>query len=267
MNSEFRWHSITLHLEIEMAKTTSIGWTDHTWNPWLGCHKVSEECRYCYISGIIGRMGKKPFGGPMRTKNWRAPLSWDTAAAKEGVRRRVFTCSISDFFHDGADDWRPEAWRVIQDCQTLDWLVLTKRPELILDRLPADWGEGYANVWLGVTAGCTDSLWRLDHLREIPAKLKFVSVEPLLERLDFRPYMGWLDWVITGCERAHKGKRRLMDMDWVREIDIHCREAGVAHYFKQHYIDNRGNPVYDGLLDGKVRQAWPEIKRSQSNGT
>lgn len=248
-----------------MAKQTGIGWTDHTWNPWMGCHKVSEECRHCYISGIIGRMGRIPFNGPMRTRNWRAPFAWNRSAERDGVRRRVFTCSISDFFHHGADEWRPEAWSVVKDCQHLDWLILTKRPELVLDRLPPDWGDGYQNVWLGVTAGCAASLWRLEHLEAIPARTKFVSAEPLLEPLNLAPYLHWLDWVITGCERARKDKRRLMQMEWVSDIDRQCREAGVAHYFKQAYVNNKGTPCESPLLHGHLRQEWPDTDRHSSS--
>jgi protein gp37 len=91
---------------------------------------------------------------------------------------------MSDFFHPAADAWRRDAWRVIKDCDWLDWLVLTKRPELIEERLPDDWSDGYQNVWLGVTAGCRASLHRVETLVEIPAALRFVSAEPLLESID-----------------------------------------------------------------------------------
>ncbi len=241
-----------------MARNSSIGWTDCSWNPWWGCNKVSPECIECYIAGIMKRGGYEPFNGPMRTKTWADPERWDRAAFRAGERHRVFTCSMSDFFHPGADEWRPEAWEIIKKCTNLDWLILTKRPELAIDRLPADWGEGYPNVWMGVTCGCTKSLDRMDHLHVIPAAIKFVSAEPLLERMDFRPYLSWLDWIITGCERAAKEKRRIMDIDWVRDINAQCKDANVAHFFKQAYLDERGVPCEEPLLDGKVVQEFPE---------
>src|SRR5262245_31242062 len=150
-------------------------------------------CRFCYIGPIMKRGGYEPFNGPMQTKNWANPARWDRMAAVAGERHRVFTCSMSDFFHEGADDWRAEAWEIIRDCKNLDWLILTKRPELILERLPADWGAGYPNVWLGVSCGCAEAMPFLDQLRDIPAAVKFVSAEPLLERMDFRPHLAWLD--------------------------------------------------------------------------
>jgi protein gp37 len=240
-----------------MAENSSIGWTHHTMNFWWGCHKVTRECRHCYIGPIMKRGGRVPFGGPKRTGDWSHPARWDARAGAAGVRERVFTCSMSDFFHPGADAWRAEAWEVIKACRNLDWLVLTKRPELATARLPADWGKGYPNVWLGVTCGCGESLYRLDHLRELPAVLKFVSAEPLLERLDFRPHLAWLDWVITGCERAAKGERAVMDLDWVRDIDRQCAEAGKRHFFKQAYADERGVPCEEPRLDGRVVQQVP----------
>lgn len=242
-----------------MGKTTGIGWTDHTFNFAWGCSRVSAECLHCYIEGIMKRAGREPFGGPIRTKNWSGPRSWNREAKADGVRRRVFTCSMSDFFHVGMDPWRDEAWELIRECDQLDWLVLTKRSERIPDCLPPDWGEGYDNVWLGVTCGCKYSYYRLPHLESVPARVKFISAEPLLERLDFRPYLHFIDWVITACEQAGKTKRRLMDIDWVRDIDRQCRESCTAHYFKQYYRNNRGVPVTDGLLDGNVRHEFPTI--------
>ncbi len=243
-----------------MAENSKIGWTDHTHNFWWGCHKVSEECRYCYISGIMRRGGHEPFAGPMRTVNWSNPRKWNRQAEANGARLRIFTCSMSDFFHPEADEWRPDAWRVIKACDWLDWLILTKRPELIEERLPDDWGDGYPNVWLGVTAGCKASLSRVEKLVEIPAILRFVSAEPLLESVDFSPYLQSIDWVITGCERAKKGNRRLMNLDWVREIDGQCRSAGIAHFFKQYYCCDEGVPCEDGMLDGIARQEWPRTR-------
>jgi protein gp37 len=203
------------------------------------------------------RAGREPFKGPMRTKHWDNPPRWNREASKAGRRARVFTCSMSDFFHEGADQWRDDAWKLIAECEHLDWLVLTKRAERIPDCLPKDWGLGYPNVWLGVTAGCRNSLDRVKILTSIPAIVRFISAEPLLERLDLRPYLASIDWVITGCERAAKGQRRVMDIEWVRDIDEQCRAAGVAHFFKQYYINDSGVPCEDGMLDDVQRQDWP----------
>lgn len=240
-----------------MAENSKIGWTDHTHNFWWGCNKVSEECRHCYIAPIMRRGGFEPFNGPMRTKNWAAPFKWNRHAEGLAERPRIFTCSMSDFFHPGADKWRSEAWEVISECRNLNWLILTKRPELIEDRLPSDWGLGYSNVWLGVTVGCRKSLRRARILRQIPAAIRFISAEPLLEELDLSPYLSNFHWVITGCERAKKGERRIMSLDWVRDVDQQCKAARIPHFFKQYYLNDEGVPREDGRLDNRVIQEWP----------
>lgn len=235
---------------------TKIGWTHHTWNPWWGCDKVSEACRHCYIGQIMRRSGNEPFQGPGKTKTtWRNPFTWNREAIENQERYRVFTCSMSDFFHPGADAWRPEAWKIIKSCQNLDWLVLTKRPELIHDRLPADWGKGYPNVWLGATVENQDYVQRIDLLTKIPAAVRFVSAEPLLGPVKFGRRLRKIDWVITGCEKAAKAKRREMQMDWVRSIRDQCDIVGTALFHKQYYSGTQ--IVLDGVIDGEVRQSWP----------
>jgi len=238
-----------------MAENSGITWTDHTMNFWWGCHKVSSECAHCYIDGLMRLAGKEPFKGPIRTVDWSKPAKWQRRAEESGQRPRIFTCSMSDFFHPGADEWRHEAWDIIRRCTNLNWLVLTKRPELIADRLPDDWGHGYPNVWLGTTCGVQSSLARVEILKTIPASVRFVSAEPLLEAVDFTPYLDGIHWIITGCEQAGIDKRRPMDLDWVRDIDRQCKAAGVAHFFKQRYDGKK--IVFDNVIDGVVKREWP----------
>lgn len=169
-----------------MAELSLISWCHHTLNFWMGCDKVAPECAKCYIDRVIGRMDheKYPqaFGRLYKTKKWSDALRWQNwCTAHDNVYLRVFTLSLSDFFHAGADPWRPDAWKIIKDCPNLIFLVLSKRPELIERRLPADWGEGYPNVWLGVSTGCRMTLNKMDTLRRIPCALRFLSAEPLLE--------------------------------------------------------------------------------------
>lgn len=237
-------------------ENSKIGWTHHTWNPWRGCNKVSEACRHCYIGPIMRRSGSEPFHGPMKTKTtWRAPFSLNRKATENQERYRVFTCSMSDFFHPGADQWRSDAWEVIKACQNLDWLILTKRPELIRDRLPADWGNGYPNVWLGVTVENQDYFHRIDVLDKVPAAVRFVSAEPLIGPVKFGRRLRKIEWVITGCEKAAKSKRREMQMDWVRSIRDQCDATGTTLFHKQHYSGTQ--IVHDGVIDGETRQSWP----------
>lgn len=234
---------------------SKIGWTDHTWNPWQGCTKVSEACRHCYIARWLRLHGLEPFDGPIRTKEgtWRAPSKWTRAASRDGSRLRIFTCSLSDFFHADADAWRAEAWEIIKECKHLDWLVLTKRPELINDRLPNDWGQSYPNVWLGVTVENQQQIGRIDILSKMPSAIRFVSAEPLLGPVRLGRRIRHLDWMITGCEQAVKDKQRTMDPNWVRSIKNECDAAGVALFHKQYYDGTR--LTYDGQIDSEVRQS------------
>jgi len=239
-------------------ENSKIGWTDHTWNPWWGCNKVSAACEHCYIGPIMEYSGNEPFQGPMRTSpnSWKKPTCWNRAAGRDNRRLRVFTCSMSDFFHARADRWRREAWEVMRACDRIDWLILTKRPQRIASHLPDDWNGGYRNVWLGVTVESSKYLDRVDLLLDIPATIHFVSAEPLLGAIDFQPYLPRIDWIITGCEKAGVGKRRPINLDWVRSIRDQCAAAGVPHFFKQYYVGNQVQA--DGLLDGEVCQEWPQ---------
>lgn len=151
--------------------------------------------------------------------------------------------------------WRDEAWKLIHACEQLDWLVLTKRPELIADRLPSDWGTGYPNVWLGTTVEDQSQIQRLEQLIRVPAAIRFVSAEPLLGPVRFGRLIRKVDWVITGCENAAEGKRREMSPNGVRSIRNECDAAGVALFHKQYYAGSK--LVFDGRIDGEVRQSWP----------
>ena len=142
-----------------MGETTEISWTDHTFNPWLGCTKVSAGCTHCYAESLVNRYGWAKWGpGQARKRtsaaNWRKPLAWNRAAEKAGVRRRVFCASLADVFdHEAPAGARADLWDLIRKCPALDWQLLTKRPENIEQYLPADWEHyhGWPNVWLGTT--------------------------------------------------------------------------------------------------------------------
>ena len=132
-----------------MGASTAIEWTQSTWNPWRGCAKVSPGCASCYMYRDQLRYGRDP-QEVVRTKpsTFDAPLRWRNSA-EASSSPLVFTCSWSDWFHPSADPWRDDAWSIVKQCPTLTFQILTKRPELIRERLPADWGpDGYSNVWL-----------------------------------------------------------------------------------------------------------------------
>jgi protein gp37 len=190
----------------------------------------------------------------VRTKTWDQPLRWQKEAAAAGRTERVFTCSWSDWFHADADQWRDEAWALIKKTPNLQYQILTKRPERIRDHLPADWGKGYPNVWLGVSVEDRRfGLPRIDVLRTIPATIRFLSVEPLLEDLGTVNLDG-IDWVIVGGESGPGW--RPMDHAWARSLRDQCKAAGVPFFFKQssNRFTERGIE-----LDGEVIREYPEL--------
>lgn len=223
-----------------MGDLTGIQWTQKTWNPWQGCTKVSPGCAHCYMYRDKTRYGQDP-ATVIRSApaTFYAPCKWKDPAL-------VFTCSWSDWFHETADPWRLEAWAIIRQTPHLTYQILTKRPERIADCLPTDWGDGYPNVWLGTSVENQRWTTRIDTLLSVPARVRFLSCEPLLGPIDLDPWLweeagpGWagsnpadpgLDWVIVGGESGPQARR--MDADWARSLVDHCREAGVAVFVKQ----------------------------------
>src|SRR3990167_4980051 len=161
-----------------MGYTTGVQWTDHTHNFWYGCKKVSAGCKFCYAELEMTRYGRE-FRIVARAKGFGKPLSWKEPA-------KVFVNSWSDFFIEEADEWRAEAWEVIRRTPHLIYQILTKRPENIAARLPADWGNGWPNVWLGISAEDQKNAdKRIPVLLNVMARVRFISAEPLLGPIDF----------------------------------------------------------------------------------
>lgn len=223
-----------------MAQGSSIEWTDHTFNPWWGCTKVSSACDHCYAETWAKRMGFDIWthGKPRRFLSdsyWRQPYRWNAQAARDGRRAKVFCASMADVFEwkRGLSPWRNRLWRVIADTPELDWLLLTKRPHLV--RRLAPWGNQWPeNVWIGATT--EDQRWadaRLDHLSAIPAAVRFVSCEPLLGSLDLNPWLAdeALHWVIAGGESGPHA--RPSDPVWFFNLLKQCQRHGIPFHFKQ----------------------------------
>lgn len=253
-----------------MSAKTSIEWCDHTFNPWIGCQKVSPGCRNCYAEvdtfPRVQRHRGRELWGPEASRHrtaysyWRAPLKWNAHAANAGVRRRVFCASMADVFEDRREltEWRRELWNLITRTPALDWLLLTKRPEnfgrflpwmpcedgLVCKRMDGivcpedscDLGDGVAatqpwpHVTLGVSVESRDQLHRIDLLRQTPAFRRFVSLEPLLEDLGDID-LGGINQAILGGESGRNARR--CDVSWIRSGVGQCRAQGVAAFVKQ----------------------------------
>jgi protein gp37 len=220
-----------------MAKDSRIEWTHHTFNPWWGCVKVSPACANCYAETWAHRLGAKLWGrtAPRRfftDDHWKHPFRWNAEAKRDGERRRVFCASMADVFEVRAElnSWRARLWPLIEQTQWLDWLLLTKRPKNVARMTPwgAHWPE---NVWLGTTAeNQKHADLRIPELLELPARIHFISSEPLLGSLSIAKWKG-IDWLIAGGESGHHA--RPTDPEWVRSLRDECRDSGVAFHFKQ----------------------------------
>jgi len=237
-----------------MGITTAISWTERTWNPWIGCTKVSRGCRNCYMFREQTRWGADPTIIRRSKTTFDAPLKWRD-------RARVFTCSWSDFFHDRVPiDWLDGAWSIIRRTPHLTYQILTKRPENIRDRLPADWGAGYQNVWLGVTVEDDNNVWRMDSLAVIPAACRFVSYEPALGPLPptfVSTYSPRLRWLIAGGESGPHA--RLPIESWISNALDQCRKSAIPFFFKQWGGTKKIDGVWGGdKLLGSVHQDFPK---------
>jgi protein gp37 len=253
-----------------MSKDSKIQWTDHTWNIARGCTKVDEDCKYCYMYRDANRYGYDAKTVERTKTVFRFPLT-----VKEPSR--IFTSSLTDVFHPAIDSFRDEMWEIIRKCPQHTFQILTKRPERIAEHLPADWGDGWDNVWLGTSVGSSKSLHRIVTLSQIRAKVKFLSLEPLHERIDlndaviYRRYPRWphqelwfkvlpaFHWVIVGGESGNesgKYRYRPCEFEWIEKIVNDCKEAGVPVFVKQMgaYLAKR-----HGLGDrhGTLMEHWP----------
>lgn len=255
-----------------MAAKTNIGWACRpgtigaTWNAWRGCKKKSPGCAKCYMYREYQR--RPAWGDPREVVRSRTtfedPLHW-----KEP--HTIFTCSLSDWNNPEADLWRPAAWDIVRRTPQHTYLILTKLPERWQDEraltLPKDWGEGWPNVWLGTSAENQEYAdWRIPILLSLPARVHFVSAEPLLGPIHME--RGWLmpdpdnqgarvDWVITGGESDFQAPRPC-NLAWVRDMRDQCLAAGIPFFHKQNGGSRRIDGVWGGrILDGRTWNEFP----------
>jgi protein gp37 len=219
---------------------TKIEWCDYTFNPWWGCTKVSPACDHCYAEALAKRYGEKNLWGVKAArrffglKHWAEPLKWDMKARKEGKRFRVFCASMADVFdnHPDVGQAREMLWELIKKTPRLDWLVLTKRIGNTVHMLPEDWGQGYPNVWLGISVVNQEEADRdIPKLIHTPAEVRFLSCEPLLGPIDFSFHPHNIDWCIVGGESGSDA--RPMYAAWALDIHDFCALNQIAFFMKQ----------------------------------
>jgi protein gp37 len=244
----------------------------------MGCTKVSPACDHCYAEALGKRTGRVQWGddAPRVVTSdayWRNPIKWNATAEAHGVRHRVFCASLADVFEARAElvEPRERLFDLIARTSSLDWLLLTKRPQHVIDMVPDEWlreGERDAgwwpsNVWIGTTVedqARADE--RIPTLCRIPAAVRFLSIEPQLERIDLTPWMRpfdsdrfepWLHWVIVGGESG-PGHRPL-NLDHARDVRDQCQQYGVPFFFKQ--VGGQFPHSGGDQLDGITYKAFP----------
>lgn len=262
-----------------MGENSSIEWTHHTFSPWWGCAKVSPACDHCYAERWARRVWPKLKLWDANSSRlafskdtWNNPFKWNRRAAKTGIRERVFCASMSDVFdnHDAVTDERERLWEVIRKTPGLDWLLLTKRIGNVPRMLPKSWGDGWPNVWLGISVCNQEEADRdIPKLLALPARARFLSCEPLLGPISFvgkwihhpdpavhANMLERLDWIIVGGESGHDA--RPMHPEWARSLRDQCVAVGVPYFFKQWGewwpISQMPHGVSDSYFDPKYGQ-------------
>jgi protein gp37 len=262
-----------------VGEVTNIGWVDggSTFNMAIGCSKISPGCDHCYAEKTGKRFGT-PWGPgvPRRyfsDKHWDEPLRWDRKAKAAGKNTLVFCSSLADVFdNEHAQSHRDRLWALIKTTPHLTWLILTKRVGNVPAMLPADWGDGYPNVWLGISVVNQEEADRdIPKLLRLKAVVRFLSIEPMLACMDISQHLSFgycpehdfdsgfclerdhagvhhIDWVIVGGESGSKA--RLFDLQWAEQIVAQCRDQEVPFFMKQ----LGANPVTFVSVDGEPRQ-------------
>lgn len=227
---------------------------------WMGCKPLTVECDRCFASRETEWRGRSP-RNVTRTRHviFFAPLKWEPSV--------IYVMPWSDFFIEEADDCREEAWSVIRRTPQHTWLILTKRPENIPDRLPRTWGEGWSHVWLGVSVGNDKFAYRVEQLFQVPSMHYWAAGEPLIGPLSLWPYLTGsrrfngksLDWVVCGAETGKKP--RPMELWWARCLRDECFDTDKPFYMKQ--IGSRYMHKEHGKWrnKGSDPKYWPEDLR------
>jgi protein gp37 len=204
------------------------------WNLWHGCHKLSAGCRYCYV---YRGDAKRDIDSTIvtKTKNFDLPVQKKkNGEFKIQAGTLVYTCFTSDFFVKDADPWRAEAWDMIRLRNDLKFMMITKRIDRLLESTPDDWGDGYEHVTICCTVENQERAdYRLPIYKAAPIKHKIIICEPILERIDLRPFEigSWVEQVVVGGESGNEA--RPCHFDWVMEIRQVCMENNVSFWFKQ----------------------------------
>ena len=238
-----------------MAQLSDIEWTDATWNPVTGCTKISPGCKNCYAHRMARRL--YAMGQPRYRNNFKVTLHPDLLEQplRWAQPRKIFVNSMSDLFHPEVPlDFIQAAFDVMGQAYWHTFQILTKRSERLIELARhLRWQD---NIWMGVSVENRDYTFRIEHLRKVPAAIRFLSVEPLLGPIPWLPLHG-IDWVIVGGESGPRCRK--IEPVWVRHIRDRCLAYGVPFFFKQ--WGGTRKKLSGRELDGRT---WDEMPDSKS---
>ncbi|WP_373537718.1 DUF5131 family protein [Microcoleus sp.] len=231
---------------------TGIEWTDRTWNPTTGCDKVSPGCTHCYAEALTKRFHTNfpnGFDLTLHRNRLEEPKRWKKPS-------RIFVNSMSDLFHEEVPiDFLKEVFEVMRKTPHHIYQILTKRDKRLVELAPQlEWSD---NIWMGVSVENQNYVHRVDSLRQVDAKVRFLSCEPLLGPLQLD--LTGIHWVIVGGESGQK--HRPMQVEWAQSIRDQCQEAGVAFFFKQ--WGGRTPKAAGRILDDKIWDEMPKAENKQ----
>ncbi len=228
------------------------------WNPWHGCHKISAGCKNCYVYRRDAEFGKDS-SIVTKTANFDLPLKKNRQKEYKlsPEAEPVYTCMTSDFFVKDADEWRPEAWRMIRMRSDLHFVIITKRIHRFMQCIPDDWGEGYENVTIMCTCENQSTAdYRLPIFLEAPIRHRTVIHEPMLEEIHIEKYLetGKIEQVTCGGESGDEA--RVCDFGWVLTSMEQCVKYDVPFYFKQTgAVFKKGEKIYRIDRKDQMKQA------------
>lgn len=274
-----------------MGENSKIEWCHHTFNPWVGCQKISPACDHCYAESWAKRSGHPELwqGDRRRTRpsNWSEPLKWNAQAQLDSTRPRVFCSSLADVFDNAVDpQWRADLFDLIGRTPNLSWLLLTKRIgnahamiDESMDRLGMlGWAElpPWPHVWIGATIANQEEADRdILKLQSTPAAIRFLSIEPMLGPVDLRragairdifwdtgvpggraPVAGSVDWVIAGGESGPHA--RPSHPEWFRSLKQQCSSARVKFFMKQMGGTRDKRDALESIPEDLRAREWPD---------
>ncbi len=263
-----------------MGNTTTIGWTDKTYNPWIGCQQVTQaECGDCYALRWAKRH-QLDVWGPLSasnrhlTKTASDPRTWNREAQAQGRRFKVFCASLADVFepHSQVAEARLRLWTLIEEAPYLDWQLLTKRPKFIRTLVPQTWLQHWPDhVWIGTSVGTQSAAEkRIPYVLDLPAPVIFLSCEPLVEEIALESWLKLqkIAWVICG---GYSGaEHRPMQLSWARSLRDACKQYDIAFFMKQlgsvyareHHLHNwKGEDMAEFPPDLRI-QGFPSLSFS-----